>query len=291
MSRAVLPVILSFVAPGAGHVYLTTYRRAVIAFAIWLVALAGSVWAELVLPGWVAVAGAGVILLGALTGIAADAFLVARNRGDRRLANSRWALVLLLGLANWWLIPLVGSNFHRHFSVSSESMERTLLKGDRIVARTGFLRSEIGAFDIVVFRWPDDDTELFIGRVAGTPGDTVAMSDWTLSVNGTEIEEPYVQVSDSAPEPHPWMDWQREHLVAARESDSYRPSNRDWGPLVVPDDGYFILGDHRNLSFDSRYRGFASRKSVTGKVERVFLSMEPDEDGVRWDRFGLRVRP
>ena len=127
--------------------------------------------------------------------------------------------------------------------IPSESMENTIMAGDRILAlRTSYWFDEPEAGDIVVFRYPDDETgkTLYVKRIIGTPGDTVEMSNGTVYVNGKVLQEDY---------------------IAEVTQGSY-------GPYVVPDGCYFMMGDNRNHSQDSRFwrNQYVEKDEILGKV-------------------------
>jgi signal peptidase I len=139
---------------------------------------------------------------------------------------------------------------------------------------------------------------VYVKRVVGIPGDTLEMRHKELFLNGHLREEPYASYQDQRGDAfHPGMRWQSDFLAAAEPSRSYAPSRDNWGPLVVPRERYFVLGDNRDNSEDSRYWGFIGRDDITGSPWIVYLSLR-DPSGfsegwvrrVRWDRIGHRVR-
>jgi signal peptidase I len=137
-----------------------------------------------------------------------------------------------------------------------------------------------------------------VKRVVGLPGERIEMRDATLLIDGTPVFEPYTVLDGAlvgSASRH--MRWQLEHLDGV-ESGRYFPTNDDWGPLLVPEDQYFVLGDNRRHSIDSRELGFIARKQFVGRVERVLLSHDgrccsPNElwSGLRLHRVGLDLRP
>jgi signal peptidase I len=198
----------------------------------------------------------------------------------------RWGAAAAVAVLLWFgLFPFIRGNVARTLVITSRSMEPTLLEGDRVVV-TPYDRRSVRHRDIVVFRWPDDSASLFISRVVATSGDTIAMDEWELSLNGVPVDEPEALVSDSAGELHPWMSWQTQYLLDHIDSDAYAATSETWGPLVVPENAFFMLGDHRDLSLDSRYRGFVPRDHVMGRVRRVSWSQGVARGELRWDRVG-----
>ncbi len=102
-------------------------------------------------------------------------------------------------------------------------------------------------FDVVICRYPGRGDTNFVKRVVGLPGDTVELRDGYLYVNGQRYEEPYIR-------------------------DEYRTSGSrglDYGPCTVPEGEYFVMGDHRNNSNDSRYQGTLTRDMIIGHVRCV----------------------
>ena len=179
--------------------------------------------------------------------------------------------------------------------------------------------------EVVVFHPPHDPLKNYVKRVVGVPGDTLEMRQKVLLVNGREMQENYVRHIDSSRDAtHSGMKWQRSHLLARamtreptygeedgrseydrglsrrgyrRSRDNYRPSRDNWGPISVPEGSYFVLGDNRDNSEDSRYWGFVDRQSIRGRPWRVYFSYDlsselrvPWLNAVRWERVGQPIR-
>lgn len=196
------------------------------------------------------------------------------------------------------------------FTITSGSMENTLLVGDFLVLSKsaygatipgtevtlpGYTEPSRG--DIVVFRGHHEPIDL-VKRLIGMPGDTLAMRDGTLLLNGVPQEEPYVVHTDPEGDgPHPWMVWQTDHLLPDANISEYRPTRDNWGPLIVPTNGYFVMGDNRDQSLDSRYWGFVDPAALKGKAVFLYFSYDREAFGplpfvnhVRWSRIGDRLR-
>ena len=151
-----------------------------------------------------------------------------------------WVLTFALAIGAAFLIK---NYLIINADVPTGSMENTIMAGDRILAlRTSYWFDEPEAGDIVVFRYPDDETgkTLYVKRIIGTPGDTVEMSNGTVYVNGKALQEDY---------------------IAEVTQGSY-------GPYVVPDGCYFMMGDNRNHSQDSRFwrNQYVEKDEILGKV-------------------------
>jgi len=194
------------------------------------------------------------------------------------------------------------------FRIPSESMERTLLVGDFLLVNKaafapagpwGWLMPyhPIARGDVVVFHFPPDPPEHVVKRVIGVPGDHIHLENGLAWVNGERIDEPYVVFEPAYPDdfrdsfptqlytdpgvdPRWWMEMRRE----VREGD-----------LVVPPDEYFVLGDNRNFSRDSRYWGFVPRDHIVGRPFVIYFSLrEPSATDVAElpdDRLGQKNDP
>jgi signal peptidase I len=195
------------------------------------------------------------------------------------------------------------------FKIPTGSMEGTLLVGDFLLVNKAVYGARIPGTDIrlpafreptrgdvVVFSPPHEPGKNYVKRLVGLPGDTLEMEDKVLMVNGRPHPEPYARYIDTRGDAvHPDMEWQAGHLVAS--PSRYMPSRDTWGPIVVPEGGFFMLGDNRDNSEDSRYWGFVSRDEIRGRPWRVYYSVEATREegwnplrGVRWDRLGHAIR-
>lgn len=196
------------------------------------------------------------------------------------------------------------------FKIPTSSMEATLLVGDFLLVNKAVYGAEIPgtdvtlpAFgdpdrgDVVVFHPPHEPRKNYVKRVVGVPGDTLEMRDKQVFLNGHEYEEPYARYLDRQGDAvHPDMNWQSNHLIAG-PTPEYHPTRDNWGPIVVPPGQYFVLGDNRDNSEDSRYWGFVRRASIRGRPWFVYYSFEPVREtgvpwlsDVRWGRIGSPIR-
>jgi len=195
------------------------------------------------------------------------------------------------------------------FVITSGSMESTLLVGDMLVVNRaaigtrvpgtglripGYSRPHRG--DVLVFDPPHEETLKLIKRLVGMPGDTLEMRNRTLYIDGVAQDEPYIRHTPHADEPHPWMDWQRDHLVDGVDPRTYTPTRDNWGPIVVPPDRYFMLGDNREESLDSRYWGLLEGWRLEGRAMFKYYSYNKESyrpfpwiREVRWGRIGRGI--
>lgn len=227
--------------------------------------------------------------------------------GEQR-ASALWEWVKALGLAVVFFLVL-RTFLIQSFYISSGSMEPSLLVGDVLmvskaaygakvpgttVRLPGWDEPERG--EIIIFR-PEHDPETdVVKRLVGMPGDTLEMHDRTLYLNGDPYREPYVKHEEPVGrnETHPWMTWQYTALLPGVDADSYSPSRDEWGPIVVPEDSYFVMGDNRERSLDSRFWGFLEEWRIRGRVSFLYYSFDatspeplPLLTSVRWERIGM----
>jgi signal peptidase I len=182
------------------------------------------------------------------------------------------------------------------FQIPSESMESTLLIGDyllvdklcygggRFLDRVLPYRA-VHRGDIVVFHYPVHPSEHFVKRVVGVPGDRLRLINREVYVNGMRLREPYVQHlsfnHDIFRDEFPRLDISAPGMEGAWWLQM-RKLVED-GQLIVPEGDYFVLGDNRDDSDDSRYWGFVPRENIIGKPLLIFWSYDaPTEDLVSY---------
>jgi signal peptidase I len=190
--------------------------------------------------------------------------------------------------------------------VPTGSMRPTILEGERIFVdkiaydlRIPFTRVRLFEWgepqrgDVVVFFSPVDGKRL-VKRVVGVPGDRLAMAKGRLYINGAPIEYQPLGKSDrvelglqGAIKPAESLEWEQlgthEHPVTLLEA---RPSMRTFAPLEVPPHSYFMMGDNRDNSHDSRWIGFIDRSAIVGRATAVVISLDPAHYmAPRWHRF------
>jgi signal peptidase I len=129
-------------------------------------------------------------------------------------------------------------------NVPTPSMENTIMVDDRIVAfRLAYLLEGPKRYDVVVFRYPDDETKLYVKRVVGLPGETLEIIEGKVYIDGSEtpLDDSFLK------EP---------------------PARMHYGPVTIPEGSYFMMGDNRNRSEDSRawVNTFVAKEKILGKV-------------------------
>ncbi len=159
---------------------------------------------------------------------------------DKKKEILDWVKVISTAL----ILSIVLNNFIIvNAEVPTGSMENTVMTKDRIFAfRLSYLLEEPKRGDIVVFPYPDDENINYLKRIIGLPGETVEIKDGKVYINNSTepLEEDYLKETPTG----------------------------SFGPYIVPDDSYFMMGDNRNISLDSRYwkHTFVKRNKIMGKV-------------------------
>lgn len=182
------------------------------------------------------------------------------------------------------LALFIRAYFIQAFKIPSGSMIPTLLVGDHILVNKfiygtplPFSDKRVLIFrkpqrgDIIVFKYPEDPSRDFIKRVIAVEGDMVESRDKKVYVNGKQIDEPYAQHTDNAVRP------------GGDPRDNF-------GPFIVPKGKYFMMGDNRDQSYDSRYWGYVDMKNIRGKALVIYWSWDGRNNWPRFGRIGGLVR-
>jgi signal peptidase I len=255
--------------------------------------------------------------------------VVAQARGKQKTSTPFvkrvWEATKSLGGAV--LIYLVIKTFFMEaFRIPSGSMIPTLLVGEWLFVNKlaygphlpfsgsnlpGYANPKHG--DVVVFESPyqpdlaqagDDPTPTLVKRLVGMPGDTLYMRAGLLYVNGAEQRQGYAAAHNPTADPNetsPLMDWQhRIELKGTRFGAApATPTHDRWGPLLIPAQHYFMMGDNRYASKDSRYWGVVPRDNVRGRPMFVYYSYVPSNESdrplsfitdIRWSRIGHWIK-
>jgi signal peptidase I len=166
------------------------------------------------------------------------------------------------------------------FTIPSGSMMNTLLIGDYILVNKFLYGPAIPLTDaalpairaprrgdIIVFKYPQDEKRDFIKRIVGTPGDRVQIRGQQVVINGKPLDEPYAK-------------WTQTHADEA----GYCAYAFGCEATVVPPGSYFVMGDNRDNSQDSRYWGFVRREKIKGKAFLIYWSWDSEQHWLRWRR-------
>jgi len=174
------------------------------------------------------------------------------------------------------------------FKIPTGSMEPNLLVGDHLIVNkavfspsaTGLERAimprrDIRRGEVVVFKFPKDPSRDFIKRVIGLPGDQIELRRKKVYVNGQALDEPYA------------------HFITPLSPESDRRSSdlrEEYGPVTVPSAQYFVMGDNRDNSEDSRFWGFLPASYVKGKALFIYFSVGNTVSDIQFGRLLNKVR-
>jgi signal peptidase I len=201
-----------------------------------------------------------------------------KNKGKLKSKVHEYAEAIIIAI----LIAVVVRTFVvQAFKIPSRSMVPTLLVGDHILVnkfiygvKVPFLRKTIIPItnpqrgDIVVFIYPNDRSKDYIKRVIGVSGDKIEIKNKIIFINGKQYSDAYGIYSDNVIYP-----------------GSMQPRD-NFGPVTVPPESLFVMGDNRDESADSRFWGFVDLKDVEGKAFIIYWSWNREEINLRWQRLG-----
>jgi signal peptidase I len=217
-----------------------------------------------------------------------------------------WAKSIAVALVVWFFLRTF---LVEAFRIPSGSMENTLLVGDFLFVNKLLYGAEFPLIhrrlpaireprrgDILVFDSVEEEGLKVVKRLIGVPGDTLSMQSGALYRDGKPVPEPWAIRTDPASNADPQQReqmrrWQSGHLVSGIDPASYHPDLNNWGPIVVPPDSFFMMGDNRDGSYDGRYWGFLPRLNVRGRPLLVYYSFDgttykplPFFTNIRWGR-------
>lgn len=182
------------------------------------------------------------------------------------------------------LAMLIRTYIIQAFKIPSGSMIPSLLVGDHILVnkflygtkipfsgKRAFMFKKPERGDIIVFKYPENPSKDFIKRVVAVEGDVIESKNKMIHVNGNKVNEPYAQHTDSSMRP-----------MGIEPRDNF-------GPVIVPKNKYFVMGDNRDQSYDSRYWGYVDIKDVKGKALILYWSWDSEKSWVRLGRIGSLI--
>jgi signal peptidase I len=174
------------------------------------------------------------------------------------------------------------------FKIPTGSMENNLLIGDHLLVNKFLFGPTPGRLekavlptrdvrrgDVVVFKYPDEPDRDFIKRVIGLPGETLELRNKKVYINGRPLDEPYVHFLEPAG-----------HAAEVTSSDV----RESYGPVQVPADEYFVMGDNRDNSQDSRYWGYLPRSYIKGRALMIYWSYESEREDYLDEGMGATVK-
>lgn len=172
--------------------------------------------------------------------------------------------------------PVIASTVKRDFiqayKIPSGAMTPTLLIGDQILVDKHIYKKQGPARrDIVIFPYPVKPEQDFIKRIVALGGDTIEVKEKQIYLNGELLNEPYAVHADP-------------NIFPAEKNQ------RDfYGPVTVPKDSVFVMGDNRDNAYDSRFWGFVKKDTIKAKIINLYWSWDKEEGEVRWGRIGKPI--
>ena len=270
--------LLSLIAPGLGQIYNGQIKKAILLLAAPLFLVPLQIYVLLNGITIALIISALLVTIGYSVGVIADAILVANklNATYSLKKYNKWYVYILVFVV-FEVIPSCLYYCVRHscvqaFRFTSSSMEPTLLNGDYVLIdkRSPARNAQRGV--LVVFEYPKDPSKHWLKRIVAVSGDKVEIRDKLLFVNDKQQTEPYVIHAEADVLPR---------ALSPRDN---------FGPIVVPADSYFLLGDNRDHSNDSRFWGALDKSKIKGKAISIYWSWDKAKGKVRWERIGLKMQ-
>ncbi len=272
--------ILTILVVGLGHIYSGNAQRGIFLYFIpQSILMAVCVGLLLVLPNKIGLVLTLLLFVGFYIFCILDAIRIpSRNKSTYTLKKyNRWYVYLICWILSAFLIqPLLSFAIKGHFiqayKIPSGAMIPTLQIGDQILTKKKFLLGDsINRGDIVTFPYPEDPSKIFIKRVIGIGGEKLEIKGKHVFINGMSLTEPYIQNTDT------------------RIFQAEQMPRDNFGPIDIPGDSLFVMGDNRDESNDSRFWGFIKKSSITGKAISVYWSWDKPNTEVRWYRIGHKI--
>lgn len=254
--------VLSFLTPGLGQLYNGQLKRAALLYflGLFIVIFLSSAGLFFSFNGMVSGL---AITLGYMIFVLIDASIIARRLHIIRVKRyNRWYFYILIILINAFLInSLLLAPFIippiKAYKVPAASMTPALMIGDRVIVnKKYYINNKPNRGDVVIFPDPSASSKYLIKRAIGLPGETIEILEKKVYINGQPLEEPY---SMGAPE---------------RGLPTNMAPSKKFGPVTVPNDKLFVLGDNRDNSLDSRHFGFVDISALKGKALYIYWAKD-----------------
>lgn len=246
--KPIIAFLLSFITPGLGQIYNGRFKRGIFLYLIELLIVVVLIFSGFFLKFYGAIVSL-VIILGFTIFIWLNALFDAIKLKEVPLRPyNKWYIYLVIILINCFVIqPVISSAIKRNrvkaYKIPASSMEPTLLVGDYLIVDRGCYKSQKPKRgDVIAFEFPKDPSKEFIKRVIATEGEKVEIIRNKIYINDQLMDDP----------------WGRFTMP--------RSSIENYGPVKVPQDSLFVMGDNRDNSQDSRFWGFVNIKKVKGKA-------------------------
>lgn len=287
--------------PGLGQIYCARPKRGLVLALVTV--LMSPIFNFFAVQGFSALATVLLLAICWMIFVVIDSVRLARKLGSAPLQRyHRWYAYLGFIALSVGLNSALGALYHsKSYRLPSSSMSPTILNGDFVMSRELDPKDwRPGRGDIVTFLFPKDESYIYMKRVIGVPGDRIEVRGKKLILNGKPIprrqlppkEAQSVLSSLPASVASPSLEVVEEELDGKRYFtliDKKNEIGNEFGPVTVGEGSYFVMGDNRDFSNDSRYWGMVPQEKLLADVKYIYFSLDPDGTGIRWKRLGLRV--
>jgi signal peptidase I len=272
--------LLTFLTPGLGHLYAGAAQRGIILYLI------QGAFLVIFLPLFLLTHSLIVLVISICCGFVYflyclfDAIKIAKgNKFSYQLKEyNKWYVYIACWFAASIIIqPIVKisikKNIVQAYKIPSGAMLPTMLPGDHILAdKFTYKNNEPQRGDVIIFPYPVNPSQDYIKRVIGLEGDVIEFRDKQMYINNKKYDESYIVHRDPRIIPR-----------GVQNRDNY-------GPITIPENSLFVLGDNRDNSYDSRFWGFVDKRDAKGKAIKCYWSWDKETHEVRWDRIGQEVK-
>lgn len=278
--RPWLAGLLTFLTIGLGHFYAGDAKKGLVLY------FAQAVLLVILLPLFLLVPPLIVLGISLLCGFAfflyclLDAIKIAKdNKITYRLKKyNKWYIYLACWIVASFLIqPVIEvsikKNIMQAYKIPSGAMVPSLLPGDHLlVDKFTYRKNKPQRGDVVIFPFPADPSKPFVKRLIGLEGDIIEVRNKQLYINNEAYAEDYIVHNE------------RDTIPASIQPRDF------FGPITIPPNSYFVMGDNRDRSFDSRFWGLVDKSTVEGKVKSIYWSWDKQNSRVRWNRIGKTIQ-
>lgn len=274
-----LTAFLTLFTMGLGHVYCGELKRGIIFFILHFIIINLSF---LLLKFYPSLTNLGIVaslLLMFFLVCLIDALIISKRKlfSYNLKSYNKWYVYIAIILV-FVILPrpltrsYIKENIAKTFYIPAGSMTPTLLIGDMLLAKMDPIsKSNINKGEIIIFKYPEDPSRVFVKRVIATEGEKLSIQNKQVLVNNINLDEPYVINSDPR----------------ILSNDSIPRDN--FGSVIVPEKSFFVMGDNRDESYDSRFWGFVKQSDIIGKAALLFWSWDNINKKIRWDRIGEKL--
>lgn len=187
-----------------------------------------------------------------------------RKKKSQLNIRKKWYLIIIYFLLVRFIIApnivtLINKYFYQTFEITSENMKPTLIPSDKVVSNNNiYIKTKPNRYDVIVY-YSSDDNISYVSRIIGLPGETIEIKDNLIYINQELLKESYSVFDD---------DLLKTYIEYPKVIDQMKNFNIK----KIPSEQYFIMGDNRYNSADSRFKGFIDEKDIFGKLEKIYWS-------------------